>query len=1175
MQTPIKLASIFLTALMLFSITVGLVSNPIETENPIELEEVIESSNAPSPGHVVFSQYISSDNCPHCYKAGGGSASHHNLKGSNGDEYVYVTYMSASYGDTDTARAGNTGPYNWPWTTSGAPIAYFGDRTDSANTVSGSGSQGNTYDSTFSAGGGMHSTVNDYSMSASISPNGQGTFDIDISYTYVGSGTAPSNMNLYAAILEEDCTTNTYNSGGGSNLAHGYHCWMGWLTSGNTYKSGTGGSGTSFVQVSPSATTQTESWSSVPTSLIQGGSSNAMVVGVLMSGSSVSLGGSSPHVYHATDSTMGPKMDIAIQNLQVTNPSAPGSYVHGDTIDLSVDVRNIGDLDYTNGGNLEFYYVNGGNKVAIDTQTLPNIATTGPTQTSMFMTSFDTSALPTNAWKSYFGARLTGVTGDNVIGNNDAQSFLDADRLPTSYNPQVSVTEVERGEEFDVLVRADSNDNVDTIDSTTFEVEISKAGEDMWSSDIITGGDSVVYAGTNNEGREYTIQTTIDMDEGMYDIRSRAVDNRGQTSDWAILSGSNSIELVNARPTVTAEPVPTVMCDVESVVSLDGHVEDKETPLNQLTITSTADEFVSWNPTTMEITVLFAWNEIQGCPLGQNGIEVTVDDGSDYSESFMPYGTLLFNVIENGQPRWQGLPTQTIDEGANGLLLITPFLSDTDDEGNSISAEDLTVSITENSNPEIISVSLENNYLAFETVDDDVNGQTTVTLRASDGEQYADQTIVVKINPINDAPRMDISDFEEVSIKRGRQLSFDLASRVTDVDDPAADAFITVTSSEAGATQFDLFTGIMTFGFDQLGEQTITIAVVDRYDTNVYTVNVNVYDSRPFVVDAEGGDAGYMRVDVENYLVGDSPTAHMFLQETSPEFTTISVEWQMCESLTGVCLDLMQKDLDITRADSGWSYDLEFPTRANGLLYLDDVKLTSVSATDSVGEEYRLVEAVYWHVDTYPPTPAQMNEEELATHIEDLLERIEALESQLAETEGDTTSLEEELSLVNADLGVACDDGRYECPVDEASSNADSANGGFNMNILYVVIGIVIVGLLIGVLFTRGGGNAPEEDIKWNMDTLPAMDQEANSMYGGSQGIFQEQVAPIQQQPAVQPAYAQPAYAQPAPQPVPQPVVAPAPVQHAGPPLPATGLPAGWTMEQWAYYGQQYLDQMQ
>ena len=39
-------------------------------------------------------------------------------------------------------------------------------------------------------------------------------------------------------------------------------------------------------------------------------------------------------------------------------------------------------------------------------------------------------------------------------------------------------------------------------------------------------------------------------------------------------------------------------------------------------------------------------------------------------------------------------------------------------------------------------------------------------------------------------------------------------------------------------------------------------------------------------------------------------------------------------------------------------------------------------------------------------------------------------------------------------------------------------------------------------------------------------------------------------------------------QPVPQPV-SQAP---AGPPLPPTGLPVGWTMEQWSHYGQQYLE---
>ncbi|MDP6870422.1 MAG: PKD domain-containing protein [Candidatus Poseidoniaceae archaeon] len=42
-----------------------------------------------------------------------------------------------------------------------------------------------------------------------------------------------------------------------------------------------------------------------------------------------------------------------------------------------------------------------------------------------------------------------------------------------------------------------------------------------------------------------------------------------------------------------------------------------------------------------------------------------------------------------------------------------------------------------------------------------------------------------------------------------------------------------------------------------------------------------------------------------------------------------------------------------------------------------------------------------------------------------------------------------------------------------------------------------------------------------------------------------------------------------------QPTLTPPMQTDTGPPLPATGLPDGWTMEQWNYYGQQYLDSMQ
>jgi len=94
---------------------------------------------------------------------------------------------------------------------------------------------------------------------------------------------------------------------------------------------------------------------------------------------------------------------------------------------------------------------------------------------------------------------------------------------------------------------------------------------------------------------------------------------------------------------------------------------------------------------------------------------------------------------------------------------------------------------------------------------------------------------------------------------------------------------------------------------------------------------------------------------------------------------------------------------------------------------------------------------------------------------------------------------------------------------------------------------------------------------------LPADDLVANSMYGGTQQLFQQPVA-----------------AMPMPLPMPQPVVqqpvitpgaisdsvVSGDVHHhhyakpvaVGPPVPAAGIPVGWTMEQWQHYGQQYLE---
>ncbi|MGB1587666.1 MAG: hypothetical protein ACPHJD_02490 [Poseidonia sp.] len=1155
MKPAARSLALIIVAVFLGSLASGMMGELYQT--PIQLEEestVFEShgTHATSPGHVVFGQYISSDNCGHCSKTGGGSAAHHSIKETFPDEYVYVTYMSASYGTTNTARAGNVAPYNWAWTTGGAPDAYFGDRTDQRQ--SGANAQYTTYDTLFSNGGGMHSTVNDYGMSAAISQNG-GTYDVTINYKYVGSGTPASNMKLYAALVDKDCTGYSYSSG----IPHGYNCWMAWLTAGDTYKSKSAGSGTAFHSVTVSSTEASQSWTSVPTSVVPGGINKAVVVAALMSGNQVSVGGSSPHVYHAVDSTMGPKMDIGISGLTVTNSQGTASYMRGDTVTLSADVKNTGDLDYTDGGQLEFFYKNGATITPIDTVTIPTLnVATGSSYLSGSAT-FDTSSLPANAWSTTFGARLTGLTGDMGATNNIAEMLVDHDRPPMVKSPSVIGSDVvERGEYVTLLAKGDADDNVDTIDTMSFDVEVSPAGQGAWDASMVSGGENILYRESPQEGREYIITPTMEMSAGKYDVRTRAVDGRAQTSDWTEFD--DAFELANGRPAVIADPVPTVMCDLSTKVSMAGHIVDPETPLSQLIVTSDSDNFVAWHAATEEIEVLFPYDN--GCPLGQKGIEVKVDDGGDYTDSGeLPYGTLLFNVIENGQPRWAGLPIQTVDEGASGILSLSEYLSDTDDTGQPADASALTLQIMENTNPEAISLELRGTTLGYETVDDDVNGETVVTLRASDGEQYSDQTVTIRINPINDAPRIDMTDIESFSLKSNKQMVINLKSRMTDVDSSLDQAFITVTPSEPGAARYNILDGNMILLFEDVGEQTVTISATDGFSTNSYIMTVNVFDALPFYISKNDDGSGHLYVNMQDTYETQTPTATFFFTESAPDFNLVSLTWSLCNDLSGTCDGFWEYDLDLSRSSMGWTEEMNIPSaygdggyaRTNGMRNMDYISLT-VRAVDLSGQEYKTTDQTKWYTTEALPAPVDMDEDLLDWYVADLLADIAEAEQAKADGTEDSASVDARLMDLQSKLDVACDDPRAECPAEEVQSNGEEASEGMNMNIIFIVLGVVIVAALLGLMFMRGGGGSSDEDTKWNEAMLPFHDTVANSMYGGAQDIFQQPVAPVAPVAAVAPP--------------------PVPVSPAAPPLPPGGLPAGWTMEQWTYYGQQYLDQL-
>jgi len=171
-----------------------------------------------------------------------------------------------------------------------------------------------------------------------------------------------------------------------------------------------------------------------------------------------------------------------------------------------------------------------------------------------------------------------------------------------------------------------------------------------------------------------------------------------------------------------------------------------------------------------------------------------------------------------------------------------------------------------------------------------------------------------------------------------------------------------------------------------------------------------------------------------------------------------------------------------------------------------------------------------------------------------------------------TATLKVEATDDNAEIAMQFSADKY---VASESSQDEGGFGALAANIATWVAGIAVIALL-GLVFVRilmstehedeisslGAAGyetnigLPEAPTLPGAPTLPSADTTANSMYGGTQELF-----------------AQPVMATPPPpsEPAPTPEPTPSPVPESGPPVPESGLPEGWTMEQWQHYGEEYL----
>jgi len=1137
MKMSARLLALTIAALFIGSTMTAFVG-PIELENRENAldDEIVVSRAATSPGHSVFAEYYGADWCPPCQN--GGSPSMHALKTNFPDDYVYISYFEANgQGVSDPlnrlshVRDG----------TGSIPAAVFGDaRAGSSYHKLGANTGTTAYDTEFSNGGDMQST-NDFKLSIAQSQNGA---NMDITYTLEYLGSASSKTVYLLAVVVEETSPDTYDDGS----THPHNVIRSWMLN-------SAGNGFESFTLTPN-TPLTKTWTK-PVSTVRGNGAtsaadNFMSVGALMGGPHTSYN----DVYVATDSNMGPKMDIGITNFALTNPSSTVGYMLGDSLTLDATVKNVGDLEYTDGGNIEFYYVENNVDVIVDTVSIGNLPIVGATSMTA-STTIDTTNFDSSAYKMTFGVKLSGLVGDTKSNNNEFTLEYNQNRPPETKNPQIDGEQlIERNSHAVVLAKVGTTDFIDTIATTTFNVEISPSGLDQWFSSVVTGGESIVNTGSANEGREYHITPSASMLAGWYDVRTQAIDSRGQTGDWMAITGTSGFELKNGVPTVIVDPIPSVMCDTATNVSMAGHIVDPETSLENLIITSDDASFVAWHPTTQQIEVNFQWGELNGCPIGLQGLEINMDDGGDYSDAGeLPHGTLKFTVTENGQPRWNGLPSQSVIEGGNGILALLPFLSDTDDTGAPTPVDTLTIELISNSNEEAIDAYLIGNTIGFDTVDADVNGQAILTIRASDGVKTSDATLTINIQPVNDAPRViPFDDLENIVLKRNVQRVIAFSELIVDVDNPAAEAFVSVDSSEPGAARYSFLDGSLTLQFEETGMQTVTISVIDKYDTNVYVMNVEVYDSIPFLLSKTDDGSGYMFVNLEDTYIGQTPTVTMMLTSSAPTFTSITATWNICSSLTGTCDGILEYELAVSESNSGWNKELSVPSifsqglaREDGSNFMDYYKL-SIVASDGT-DDYKTMTEVKWDITESMPAVDDMEDEMFSDYLEDLTAEKTELMAQIesAAVGVDITALEVKLTAIEEDLDTACEDPRATC-VDASLAGSDSTTGpkDMNMTLIGIIAGVVVLGLLLTLMITRRGQGDSESDnwnnTAWDPNMVPAQDSVANSMYGGAETLFQ------------------------------QPVAIPAAPQLAAPPLPPGGLPAGWTVEQWSYYGQQYLD---
>tara|TARA_Y100001936_G_scaffold249109_1_gene298565 strand:- start:3342 stop:6524 length:3183 start_codon:yes stop_codon:yes gene_type:complete len=922
------------TGLVIFMSFSGISDAGSDSDSRNQLPQEGVKMYATSPGHTVFGEYVGAHWCGPCMSSA--SPSLDNLKTSNPEDFTFVSFFESSSGGWPSDGPINRRSHVMA-ASSGYPTFSFADQQSGTCYKVGAGGT-NYYDPDYSAGGCMDSDVSNYAMTLSAHQSSSDEVTITVDSTYMGPLSSVT-VYLYGAVTEK-VGGDAYDNG--VRPHHNFRDWL--LNSGNN----------GFEQLTLSPNTPVQKTWTMPISLVRaaGGYSqfeNFWPVVALMDGPHSSYN----NFLSAADLDMVPLVDVGISEFTISNSNGNHGFKQGDTLELTVEITNNGVDTYSDGGQIAIFRMDGSEEIEVSSTGIGNLGT-GSTQT--FSTSSQTHEIEmVNLGSTSFRARLTGLEGDRVSSNNAMDEFAIHDLPPTPSQPAaVSSTTIDRGSSVQFETNAISNDMVD--DTSTMEpiMQYCPTGTGLWDDAWIR--DAELLGSGDNARYLHTLDTPLSAQIGDYDLRVKWYDSSGQSSDW--LLSENAFRLQNSLPVVLGNGdsefagTPTVKVDTDERVSVFGLVKDAETPLSLLQIDSSSSSFMEWDAENWEIVVRFqdVILDSQGNPVPQ-GIHLTISDGDDTNT-----GLLMFNVIENGAPRWSPIPTQSFNEGGSTSLGLTSFLSDTNDNGQQVSVAGISLEILSISDNSLVEANIYGQTLNINALDDDGFGMVDIMVRADDGSMVSDTTITFHLLNVNDAPRIDLSGLENLMIKIDEVVEIQILDIITDVDDPDDEIWVTASNIVPGAVLYNPITGLLTVSWEEPGEEVVTVTLEDRHgESSSVEITFDVVDDLPIEWDSD------LQVSVDTQEYGTNPTV-VISNVGELVLSEISVIWTVCNSITGIC------------HSSGTSYNLGpfiiHPASGEGLGAGDYFTL-SVQAVDQDGFD-RSTETQY---KTFATKPSEVVEE--------------------------------------------------------------------------------------------------------------------------------------------------------------------------------------------------------